>query len=186
MKLGRFNTISNYISLLRVFLAIPFWFLLNTDSRSPNYVAALLALFAVVTDLTDGYLARKFNQVTEWGKILDPLADKVCIAVIVTQLYLHNAIIPALFWIVILRDLLIVAASLLLSSKINKFLPSNYLGKITVLVICFYLLFIMLNLQHSYSQVDYYFSSASLGMIVISIIGYAIRAKEFITGNNNK
>ena len=184
MNLGNFNTTSNYLSLLRLLLSIPFWFLLANNSTAPNYAAVALALFAAFTDMMDGYLARKFNQVTEWGKIIDPLADKVCVAVIVVQFYLQGKMGPWLFWIIISRDLLILIASLALSNKLKKVLPSNYLGKITVLVICFYIVFLALNLQISYPEWDSLFYKASIIMIILSVAGYAIRAKEFLKGQS--
>lgn len=183
MKLGKFNTFSNYLSLLRLFLAIPFWFVLQTDSTAPNYAAVALAFFAALTDISDGYFARRFNQVTEWGKIIDPLADKVCVAVIALQLWLHGSMPGLLFWIIISRDVLILIASLALSSRLQKVLPSNYLGKITVLVICSYTIFLMLNLQLANPEFSNLFNKASIIMIIASVAGYAMRAKEFLQGN---
>ena len=183
MKLGRFNTASNYLSLLRLFLAIPFWILLSKGS-GPNYWAAGLALFAGFTDLGDGYLARKLNQVTEWGKVLDPLADKVCMAAIVIQLFLVGKLEPALFWIIISRDILIIIASVLLSNKVKEVIPSNYLGKITVLILCFYVLFLMLDMELLYPLVKQGFYILSMVMIAASVVGYGKRGMEIFRKNN--
>ncbi len=182
MNLGNFQTSSNYLSLVRLLLAVPFWFILAGNSAEPNYAAVSLALFAAFTDIMDGFLARKLNQVTEWGKIIDPLADKVCIAVIVLQLYLQGKMGPLLFWIIISRDVLILIASLAVSNKLKKVLPSNYLGKITVLVICVYIVFLMLNMQVTYPDLGSLLYRASLIMIILSVAGYAMRAKEFLKG----
>ncbi|MCK7524307.1 MAG: CDP-alcohol phosphatidyltransferase family protein [Ignavibacteriales bacterium] len=54
-------------------------------------------VFAATTDMLDGYLARKLNQVTEVGKIIDPLADKAAMAVIVVKLFLIGEISTFLF-----------------------------------------------------------------------------------------
>ena len=51
-----------------------------------------------ITDMLDGYLARKFNEVTELGKIIDPLADKIAIGVIILKLYLIGIIPRVLFY----------------------------------------------------------------------------------------
>ena len=86
-------TISNGISFLRFLLVIPLWFLLdNYQSQSVRYITFALCVFAALTDVLDGYLARKLNQVTEVGKIIDPLADKAAMAVIVVKLYLIGEI----------------------------------------------------------------------------------------------
>ena len=62
----------------------------NFDSL--RYYILALAIFGALTDFLDGYFARRLNQVTEFGKIIDPLADKVCIGIIITKLFLINQI----------------------------------------------------------------------------------------------
>ncbi len=101
-------TKSNILSFLRLLLVIPFWVLLdNFEYPNVRYITFALCLFATVTDILDGYLARKFNEVTELGKIIDPLADKVAIGVIIIKLYMIG-IIPAYYFIMIIgRDVLI-------------------------------------------------------------------------------
>ncbi|MDY0081224.1 MAG: CDP-alcohol phosphatidyltransferase family protein, partial [Ignavibacteriaceae bacterium] len=90
-----FYTISNLLSLIRLFLAIPFWFLLDgiKEGDSPLFLM-LIVLLAIISDFLDGYFARKFNQISEMGKILDPLADKICVASITFKLYLIGFISP--------------------------------------------------------------------------------------------
>ncbi len=86
IKFKEINTTSNYLSLLRLLLAIPFWIMLDNFIEL-RYILFTLAVFGALTDILDGYFARKFNQVTEFGKIIDPLADKVCIGIIITKLF---------------------------------------------------------------------------------------------------
>lgn len=173
-------TISNLLSLLRVFLAIPFWYLFgNLGENNFRYYAIALCLFAALTDILDGFLARKLNQVTEFGKIIDPLADKICVSVIILQLYLQKEIDSTFFYLVIGRDLLIFIAGYIISQKIKKVLPSNLLGKITVIVICLFILSILFQVPYySYFYKGLYFGSILL--IFSSLIGYSLRAYEFI------
>ncbi len=65
--------------------------------QSIRYITFALCVFAAATDMLDGYLARKLNQVTEVGKIIDPLADKAAMAVIVVKLFLIGEISYFLF-----------------------------------------------------------------------------------------
>lgn len=71
----------NKLTMLRVIL-IPIFmiFMLYEVVPYANFVAVLLFVLAFLTDLLDGYLARKYNQVSNFGKIMDPLADKVLVA----------------------------------------------------------------------------------------------------------
>jgi len=173
-------TYSNLLSLFRLFLAIPFWYLLaNLDSGHNRAFTIILCLFAGFTDVLDGYLARKFNQITEFGKIIDPLADKICVAIIILQMYLTGMLDTLMLSFIIGRDLLIFLGGMYVSTKIQKVLPSNMLGKLTVLTICFYILYMLFGLPKEilFHKVFYY---GILLLLVVSFIGYLVRATEAI------
>lgn len=180
IKLKEINTVSNYLSILRLLLAIPFWILLD-HFNSPYFRHMLFALilFASFTDIMDGYLARKMNQITEFGKIIDPLADKVCIGLIVTKLFLIHQIPAYYFFMIIGRDILIFIGGVVLTRKLGRVLPSNMLGKITVLIIGIVIILISLNVDRGliYYKIIY---SVSILLIVASFAGYTIRAMEFL------
>ncbi len=126
----------NLISLFRLLLSIPLLILFSSYSfnESRFYILALI-LIAFFSDIADGYVARKTNSISELGKIIDPLADKLLVAIIIINLYLLAKIPAYYFWIVISRDILILVGSIVFSSKVNIVLPSDYLGKITVFLI---------------------------------------------------
>ena len=177
IKLKEINTVSNYLSLLRLLMAIPFWIMLD-HFPSARYTLFSLFLFASLTDIMDGYLARKMNQVTEFGKIIDPLADKICIGLIITKLYLIHQIPELYFFMIIGRDLLIFLGGIFLIRKLGRVLPSNMLGKITVLIIGVVIILTLLQLDQS----SVYFKSIyviSLLLILVSFTAYAIRGFEF-------
>lgn len=179
-------TISNAISFLRLLLVIPLWFLLdNYSSQSVRYITFVLCIFAAITDMLDGYLARKFNQITELGKIIDPLADKAAMAVIVIKLYAIGEISDFYFLSIILRDALIFLGGIYVTKKLGKVLPSNSLGKLTVLNIGIVILFILLGYQHSNLIFDIFYYS-SIILIFLSFIAYIVRAKEFIQKKANE
>lgn len=177
-------TISNGISLLRFLLVIPFWFLLDDyQSQTIRYVLFGLCLFAAATDMLDGFLARKLNQVTEVGKIIDPLADKTAMALIVVKLFLIGEISGFYFYSIILRDILIFLGGIYVTRKIGKVLPSNKLGKITVLNIGTIILLILIGFprEHLIYLILYY---SSIVLIFASFTAYIIRAKEFLVKHN--
>ena len=83
--------IANIITVVRILLAPVFvWMLLadNGELGALRYAAAALFVFAIVTDALDGYLARSRNLVTDLGKILDPIADKVLVGAALVALSL--------------------------------------------------------------------------------------------------
>jgi cardiolipin synthase (CMP-forming) len=177
-------TKSNIISLFRLFLAIPLWFLLNGfGSPDIRYITFAVCLLASFSDILDGYLARKYNEVTEFGKIIDPLADKVAVGVIIIKLFLLDQIPAYYFLMIILRDIIIFLGGMFVSKKIGRVLPSNVLGKITVINIGIVILFIILQLNGSNLIYKLLYAS-SIVLIFASLIGYIIRAKEFLKRKN--
>lgn len=186
MKINKSDiTISNGLSLLRLFLAIPFWFLLNDfQDYNTRVVIILVGVLVVFTDWADGFFARKFNQVTELGKVIDPLADKICAAVLVYKLYLIGEITPLLFFVLLGRDVIIFLGGIILTKYLDKVLPSNFLGKITVTIFAFFVFMICFSVEKS----SYLYKSIYYVIIILSflsLIAYSIRAAEFIKKRKN-
>jgi CDP-diacylglycerol--glycerol-3-phosphate 3-phosphatidyltransferase len=152
----------------------------NLEPGGLNLAPALLAIFAGITDILDGYIARKLNQITEWGKVLDPLADKACIAAIALQLYLVGRIDFLLAAIILGRDMVIVLASFIYVKKVDSVIPSNYIGKATVLIICFFVLGKMMYLDSRFPVSYYYFYLLVIGFSILSLAVYAIRGYKLI------
>ena len=175
-----FNS-SNSLSFLRLLLVIPAWFAFNNfDENLARYSVAAIGVIATITDILDGYLARKLNQITEFGKIIDPLADKVLIVFVVLNLFLIGEIPDYYFYMIVARDLLILTGGLIVSKKLGKVLPSDYIGKSTVLAISFTLLMILLNVDKaSLPYLLLYYLSIIL--IFASLGNYILKAIKAIS-----
>ncbi|MBR9974316.1 MAG: CDP-alcohol phosphatidyltransferase family protein [Bacteroidetes bacterium] len=132
-------TPSNLLSIFRALLVIPL-ILLFDEPRSNQLLIAGLCFFAYLTDLGDGWLARKFGGETKMGRIIDPLADKVYITVFVL-LMLDARMLPAWYVIaVIARDVIIFVGGMYLKQRTGQVVQSNMLGKATVVGIGFTLI----------------------------------------------
>ncbi len=175
---------SNSLSFIRLLLVIPAWYAFNHfDQSLAKYSVAAIGILAAVTDVLDGYLARKLNQITEFGKIIDPLADKVLVVFVVLNLFLLGEIPDYYFYLIVARDVLILIGGLIVSKKIGKVLPSDYVGKATVLSISFVLLAILLNVDNQSIpyKVLYY---ASIILIFISLFNYIIKAIKEVSNKS--
>ena len=147
MMQGKFWTISNMLSLSRIVLMIPAAYYLEAPVQFHREIAVLIILAAVATDALDGYFARKYNQVSDIGKIIDPLADKIGISIVVVMLVIFGDI-PLWFAItVLMRDLVIFLAGLFIKAKTNVILPSTMAGKLAVSFLALYLVFSILQYQ---------------------------------------
>lgn len=129
----------NLLSLSRILLIIPIVWLYGEYHQTGESVyhtsVIILVIVAALTDYFDGYAARHNDQISEVGKILDPVADKTAIAAIAILLNVYNDL-P--LWIVIVvlgRDLLILIGSLFMMRKIKSIPSSEWPGKITVFIL---------------------------------------------------
>lgn len=173
-------TVSNFLSFIRLLIALPLWFLLDEIGNSnASLTVIILAVVAIITDYLDGYFARRRNEITELGKIIDPIADKVVVAVVATKLFVLGRIPSYFFFIIVGRDILIFLGGILLSSRLGKVLPSNMLGKTAVTVLAFLLILIILDFDQSNIIFKIIYFSTLL-LIIASFIAYIIRAIEFI------
>ena len=122
---GVFN-VPNFLSFLRIALVPVFlWFLLEEMFVSAITVLAIAGL----TDFLDGYLARKLNQTTKLGKLLDPVADRLYIFATLLALSATGYVPWWLAGLVILRYLLMLISLPVLASVGHRTLPVHYLGK---------------------------------------------------------
>jgi cardiolipin synthase len=131
MKMGKVATLPNVLSLLRL-LMIPLIVLLMVhvnDDLFP-YLIAIYSI-AVFLDFLDGFIARKFSQESELGKIIDPLADKFLVLAILVTLALKFDFPLWLAAFIILRDILILWASVVLYRGKRIVKPSLVVGKFT-------------------------------------------------------
>jgi len=124
-----FLTISNLLSIFRALLSVPFALVMLLPDPPLRFWAVGILLAGMMTDKLDGDLARRRGEETEWGKILDPLADKVCVAVMALVL-LKVGDFPLWFVLALLsRDMLIFLGGMYLKSTRGVVLPSNVAGK---------------------------------------------------------
>jgi CDP-diacylglycerol--glycerol-3-phosphate 3-phosphatidyltransferase len=124
-----FFYVSNLLSIIRLGLT-PFLF--HTIIRRSHMAALVIGGLAILTDMLDGYFARRLNQRTNLGKILDPIADKAIISAVIIALILSNSSFPRwAFVLVIIRDVLIVIANIFLFHRTQIIARSDKWGKCT-------------------------------------------------------
>ncbi len=169
---NRFFTVSNILSLSRAVLVVPFVLLMFSDIPHARLYACLVVAIAIVTDKLDGVFARKFHEVTEWGKTLDPVADKIAVAAVAIVLLIKGELPMWFLTAVVLRDVLILAGGIYVKRRKGVLLASNELGKWTVGAIALVLFVILAELPPVYIDVSMFIAT---GMMIFSFISYAHR-----------
>lgn len=125
----------NKLTLIRVLLVPIFLAFLMINQIPYNYVYALVIfIVAALTDLFDGYLARKNNQITTFGKFLDPLADKVLVlAAMICFIELGYASSIAVI-IIVAREFMVTSIRLVASSNDGKVIAASMIGKVKTVI----------------------------------------------------
>lgn len=160
--------ISNSLSILRIILSIPVAVLLIDGNTT---AALIVGTIAGITDFLDGYMARKLNQITELGKILDPIADKVFIGIIALVL-VYLEIIPFWFFaMIIVRDLLILIGGLYAQKKYNYITTSNFEGKATYFLLLIVTAGLIVDLRIAYAYGIY----LTVAALIYSFFVYVFR-----------
>lgn len=170
--LGKFWTAANFLSLLRVLIAVPITILILT-SGSVTLIVVLL-LLAAITDWFDGYLARWSKTVSNWGKVLDPLCDKAAVLLISVALVIHGDLPLWFVGLVLLRDVLIVVGSVVLTRRISEVKMSIWWGKLAVSAMALTLLAAILRADEPILQTCIWVTTA------LMLTSYAIYTIRFI------
>lgn len=138
--MNNFITIPNIISILRIYSTIPIVYLIWLGENYYPY-ALIILIAAYVSDAVDGIIARRFNQVSDWGKILDPLGDKILSSALAITFYQQNTVSIFFPIVVITRDLLISIFSIKMIRNTKTIRQASVVGKIvTLMLFVFYTL----------------------------------------------
>ena len=173
-------TVPNLLSLLRIAIIIPMSKFILTE----NYIiAGVLLMVSAVSDMLDGIIARKFNQITPLGKMLDPVADKLTLIAIVLCL---NVIYPYVYPFVIVmfvKEIIMLAGGAVLIRKRIKPPSAMWFGKAATAV--FYISMITLVILKAVFDVNISWLATSLfalsaAFMLFALMNYAVIFFEMI------
>lgn len=139
--------VPNILTGMRFVLIPVFGYYLMTGNY---YTAVFLFLLGGLTDVLDGLIARKFNLITSWGKLADPLADKLMQITALVILTIKYLIPPQLLAIVIAKEVFMGIGTILLYKQKNYVVSANWYGKLATVV--FYFAIIMIIFKAPFSH----------------------------------
>lgn len=133
----------NKLTLLRIIMIPVFVVLLYLDFPFNNLVALAVFILASITDTLDGYIARKYNLITDFGKFMDPIADKLLVTAAML-VFVDWHMMPAWVMIVVVAREFIVSALRLVAANNGRVIAAGWSGKVktasTMVCICIMLL----------------------------------------------
>ena len=178
----------NKLTIFRVILIPFFVFFLLTDvlGASGDYLALVIFIVASLTDMLDGKIARKYNLVTNFGKFMDPLADKllVCSAMICL---VDLRLLPSWIVIIIIAREFIISGFRLIAAEHQIVIAASMWGKFKTTFQMIMIILLILDLNYPFSGVvNMVVTYIALILTVVSLIDYIVKNyKIFIEGSNN-
>ena len=188
----------NKLTVFRMILIVPFvllllggfhewaWFtaIFGGIMEYVDYIALAIFIIASLTDMLDGKIARKYNLITNFGKFMDPLADKllVCSAMICL---VEMGRIPAWIVIVIISREFIISGFRLIAADNGVVIAASYWGKFKTASQMVTVILLVLNIQNTvFTVLGTVFIYISLVLTVVSLIDYIAKNKEVLKDQN--
>ena len=131
-----FFTIPNILTYVRILLVPTFILVyLNTRSQAGHIWAIVIVVLSALTDVVDGFIARRFNQITDLGKILDPIADKTMQFAMIICVIVRYPVVWILFAVYAVKELISLAFSSYLFKHGKHISGANWAGKLCTVVL---------------------------------------------------
>ena len=177
----------NKLTVLRVVL-IPFFvafLLLSPGNDTFKWIALAIFIVASLTDMLDGKIARKYNLITDFGKFMDPLADKllVCSAMICL---IELGRIPSWIVVIIIAREFIISGFRLIAADNGRVIAASYWGKFKT---TFQMIMVILMIANLGDVVPYYnlvtqiIMWVALALTIISLVDYIVKNKDVMSGD---
>lgn len=175
----------NKLTVCRVIL-IPFFvfFLLFDPARvSFKWIALGIFVIASLTDMLDGKIARKYNLITDFGKFMDPLADKLLVCSAMIGL-IELGRIPSWIVIVIIAREFVISGFRLIASDNGRVIAASYWGKFKT---TFQMIMVILMIADIQNNVFYMLTQVimwiALALTIISLVDYLVKNKDVMNGS---
>lgn len=178
----------NKLTIFRVIL-IPFFvvaLLINPESTTNRLIADGIFIIASLTDMLDGKIARKYNLITNFGKFMDPLADKLLVcSAFVCLVELHQ--IPGWIVIIIISREFIISGFRLIAASAGVVIAASMWGKLKTVS---HMILIIIMIAHL--SVPYYLLAEQIllwiatVLTIVSLIDYIIKNKDVLKDNSDK
>lgn len=158
------------LSMLRLVLILPLAWLIISDG--PLLWIMIIVVLAIATDYFDGRIARWSNTESEWGKVLDPMADKLGGGMVVAALAIQGSI-PLWFLLTLaIRDIVILVGGGIIRMKTGQIVASMWSGKVAVTAVAITALAALLRADAPVLEFCLWTSAA---LLVYSFLRYMVR-----------
>lgn len=175
----------NKLTILRV-LMIPFFvvfMLMDITGGADKWIAVALFVAASFTDFLDGYIARKYDLVSNFGKFMDPLADKLLVSAAMICL-VEMGRLPAWVVIVIISREFIISGFRLIASDNGVVIAASYWGKFKTVFQMIMIIVLICNFGEKFEIVETALIWISLVLTVVSLVDYIVKNINVLKDGN--
>lgn len=168
----------NKITMFRVFMIPFFVFFMLTDYVSySKYIALVIFIVASLSDTLDGYIARKYNLISNFGKFMDPLADKLLVSsALICFISNPDSKMPVWGVIVIISREFIISGFRLVASDVGVVLAASWWGKIKTIVQMLMSILLIADFGGEVMNIiEFVFIYAAIALTVISLVDYLVK-----------
>ena len=172
----------NKLTILRVIL-IPFFvvfMLFDITGSADKWIALVIFCVASLTDMLDGKIARKYNLVTNFGKFMDPLADKLLVCTALICLTSMNRLNVIVVLVIIAREF-IISGFRLVASDNGIVIAASYWGKFKTVSQMALIIVLIMDLGGVWNVVGTVLTWVALLLTVVSLIDYIVKNKQVLT-----
>ena len=169
------------IPVLLVFILFDF---IPLDIQIRRYIATAIFIIASLTDALDGHIARKYNLITNFGKFMDPLADKLLVtSTMIALIVMEDSVVPLKAWIVILiiaREFFMTGFRTIAMEK-NVVISAGNSGKLKTIFQMLMIIFLLLNINNKvFINLTYFLVIISVFLTIYSLVEYVIKNKNVL------
>ena len=163
-----FKNLPNYITIFRLILVFVFIFLFSSDIDNKSLYCVITFLVAGLSDVLDGFLARKFKIESNFGKFMDPLADKlmqITVAVCIASMEHSLSWVPVFL---ILKELVMILGAAKLLKKDKIVVQANFFGKLASVI--YFLVFLVIMI---FENIDPLIKQGlCISFVIVSILAF--------------
>lgn len=182
-------TIPNILSIIRILLVpVIVWMYFNESADNHYLIAFMLVIISALTDVCDGIIARKFNLITDVGKILDPIADKLTQFAVVFCIAWNYKLMMVVAVAIFAKELLMLVGAVIFVRDGNQTPYARWWGKITTVVLYATMLLFILADFINFVIPDYITVTAvalCVAFLAFSFLNYALIFIEGKKTNKN-
>lgn len=178
--------LANKLTLLRIFLVPIFLIFMALNTPAGIITAIIVFILASLTDKLDGHIARSRNQITKFGKFMDPLADKLLVTSALVSLVEHGIVPTWMAMIIIAREFAVTGLRAVAASE-GIVIAASWWGKLKTAIQMVAIIFALIKLIYSsvyITYLTYIVLSAAVIITIISGVDYFIKNKKALSTKN--